>query len=292
MSDKKTDTKKKEPRPLPKPWLPRLKAYIVAFLLAIAFGIAKGGFENALPFQSLAEALIVTNTNGNVYKGTMNQNTFTNWKGKNVMKAKVYGIRNPNSDAQVTVRNNFATLIQAWDALTGAQKALWQQFADENITQPNPESGVRAIIRRSTSKMTAENAYVSVNSRLLQVGGTRIDVPPAHPSSIRPIPSITLAWGPVGTLTITWTKDPLSTATDVARIWAVSSTKGIVHRQLLGIAFVSAETAAFTTFKSGNGTPANFSSVVGTKMFIQADVIDQATGNMSAPTATEHTTVA
>jgi hypothetical protein len=72
--------------------------------------------------------------------------TFSKWKGRNYVRERVIP-SNPKTGAQVGRRAMFKFLSQAWDALTAAQKATWQDLADELVASPF-------------------NAYLSFNMRM------------------------------------------------------------------------------------------------------------------------------
>lgn len=58
--------------------------------------------------------------------------TFSKWKGRNYARQRVIP-SNPQSGPQVSVRAMMKALSQAWDGLTGGNKATWQDRADQTI---------------------------------------------------------------------------------------------------------------------------------------------------------------
>lgn len=58
--------------------------------------------------------------------------TFSKWKGRNYLRSRVIP-SNPQSGAQTGRRGMFAFLSQAWNALSVADKATWQDHADELV---------------------------------------------------------------------------------------------------------------------------------------------------------------
>lgn len=61
--------------------------------------------------------------------------TYTKWKGRNVVRERVIPA-NPKSGAQVGRRAMFAFLTQNWAGLTAAEKASWQDLADQLVASP------------------------------------------------------------------------------------------------------------------------------------------------------------
>lgn len=80
---------------------------------------------------------------------------------------------NPNSAAQVAVRNSFADTSQAWDALTGSQRLAWTNYA---ALHPRTDSLGQSIT------LSGSQAFVGINSLLLLLGLAIVLVPPAEPA--------------------------------------------------------------------------------------------------------------
>ena len=57
---------------------------------------------------------------------------FSKWKGRNYVRELVIPV-NPRSGGQVGVRSMFKFLAQIWDGLTDANKATWEDRADDMI---------------------------------------------------------------------------------------------------------------------------------------------------------------
>lgn len=60
---------------------------------------------------------------------------FSKWKGRNYVRQHVIP-SNPKSGGQVGVRAMFKFLAQIWDGLTTAEKATWEDRADDMIVSP------------------------------------------------------------------------------------------------------------------------------------------------------------
>lgn len=78
--------------------------------------------------------------------------TFSNWKGRNYVRERVIPT-NPRSGGQVGARAMFKYLTQNWAALTTANKATWQDAADQLIV-----STFNAYIRENQRRYATFNA--------------------------------------------------------------------------------------------------------------------------------------
>lgn len=236
-------------------------------------------------------ALKYSNTSGDTYKGTLDQRTYTLWKGIKVVKAKVSHMTNPQSTRQNLVRGYVEQFAKAWDALSAADKAQWEQLAGI-VPQPNPEAGIRAIIRRPTTAMSGINAFIGYNVRAAVLGNaTQIDRPAVH-NPVMANTGYAISWSPAGTLKVDWTDANAGTATCYVNVWATFTNKGLAHRQLLGSALSSAETVNITTCEGALGVSQTLADLAGARMYIQCEAVDQATGNFSVPSNTFETVAA
>lgn len=60
---------------------------------------------------------------------------YSKWKGRNYIRQHVIP-RNPRSGGQVGVRAMFKFLAQIWDGLSDANKATWEDRADDLVASP------------------------------------------------------------------------------------------------------------------------------------------------------------
>ena len=232
-----------------------------------------------------------TNTSGDTYKGTLDQRTYTMWNGIKVVKAKVSHMTNPQSPLQEEIRSYVEVLSQRWKTLDVAKQTLWALLG-RHIPQPNPESGVRAIIRRPTTIITGLNAYVEYNIKARVAGASSfIDTP----TGVAPIinSGFVITWSPIGTMHIEWTNANGSLATANVAVWVYFlQGKTVGHRQLLSVALSSAEEMDVTDYRAAMGIPALFSNVIGKQMYVQYEVINSLNGYTSIPSNTLRTTIA
>lgn len=102
-------------------------------------------------------------------RGSIGDNTFSHNRGGDYVRRRV-SPTNPNSTRQQAMRTILSTLAGLWSStLTPAQRAQWNTWA-ENQSKEGPLG--------NSINLTGINAYVWLNSHLLDAGDTRIDAPP------------------------------------------------------------------------------------------------------------------
>lgn len=70
---------------------------------------------------------------------------YSSWKGLSVVKTWTSPY-NPKSPGQTAQRNLFANAIAGWHAISGAQQAAWNAYANTVSTNLNPVSGFNCFI--------------------------------------------------------------------------------------------------------------------------------------------------
>lgn len=111
------------------------------------------------------KSALVTAASGSVGGLTASHN-----RGGQYFRSRVVPV-NPASSFQQAVRNFMAQLVTQWTSvLTALQRAGWETYADN--TEVSDALGEKR-------KLTGLNWYVACNVPRLQVGGTRVDAPPA-----------------------------------------------------------------------------------------------------------------
>jgi hypothetical protein len=118
---------------------------------------------------------------------------YNTWRGMNIVK-RLTSPAQPRTERQLLVRSYIQLLSQAWQALTSAQRADWQIWADAN--QPNDPQFGRPI------PWTGYNAYVGLNCRMIDMGYAVSVVPPATTAPTAPT-SLIAAFA-AGDITVTW----------------------------------------------------------------------------------------
>jgi len=136
----------------------------------------------------------------------------------------------------LNAKSYLAGASAAWKALTAAQQAAWVTWAQTN---PIVDSfGEKQVL-------TGHAAYVQLNRRILQDGGTQIDVPPvgAGPVSLITL-TATFDIG-LGTFALAFTPTPIGATNKLWIKAAVVNSLGITYvRNLLKLVKISAANVA------------------------------------------------
>jgi hypothetical protein len=217
---------------------------------------------------------------------------FTRWKGVQVVRQAALLVRNPNSRAQALARNNLTMISKYWMSLTDVQQAMWEAAAEKLNKRENPEQGIRALIRVSNSRWSGFNAFVMANALARSVGQkAMIPEPQLH----RPMPEQPGALlgaftnGGAGlppALVVGWAGGENDNPDYYVRVWLYSE-QGYFHKQMVAVAPKSAGLVIITTVKAGNGAEYSIGDFESSRVLIQIDVVDQASGWASSPSFTE-----
>ncbi len=100
--------------------------------------------------------------------GSVGGTTFSRNRGGAYMRRRAIPV-DPNTSFQQNARARLATLSQNWQDLTAANRQAWLEWARQN---PN----VNALGNQFT--MSGQQAYISLNARLLLASASIISVPP------------------------------------------------------------------------------------------------------------------
>lgn len=133
-------------------------------------------------------------------RGKVSSWIYNTWRGLNTVKSFAVPT-NPQSTRQLLTRGYLTTLSRAWAGLTAGQRADWATWAAENpVTDWTGNSYA----------MTGLNAYLKLNSVVLDMGASAVATPPAAagPGAIVAFAASDAS----GTTVVTWTS-PGGTAT-------------------------------------------------------------------------------
>jgi hypothetical protein len=181
---------------------------------------------------------------------------------------------NPQSTAQLAVRNRLGSLSQDWRGLTDVQRAAWNGVVS---------SFAKTDVFGDLKNPTGFNLYQRLNNNLITVGETAIDVPPV-PGAVDEVglTSITAAAG-AGTIAVVLTA--AVPATSAVKVFATAP-------QSPGVSFVKSEYRLITVLAPSASTPvalgtayqAKFGSwAADQKLFFRFVFVDIATGIESLP---------
>lgn len=177
---------------------------------------------------------------------------------------------NPNSDAQQAIRGLFATVSQAWAALTGPQRAAWENWADQNLITDVLGDQIR---------MSGHQAHQKLNTRLAFIGSTVITVPPIEPAPTG-LTSITQSGDiGIGTFDLAFGASPLGTDDKLWQRAAIINSAGVTYHTN-ALRFIGVSAAAETTpFDNLAQVTAKFGTpIVDQTLHMQVSVIDTLTG--------------
>jgi hypothetical protein len=182
---------------------------------------------------------------------------------------------NPNTLFQQGARNLLTQFSQAWRGLTQEQRNAWnaavQDFASTDIF---------GDLRNPTGK----NLYTRLNTNLINIGATAIDVPPL-PSAV---PAVTNTGFEIDITTPTYQIEYSGgDASVTVQVWG---TPGLSP----GISFVKSEYRLIGTFAGNAVSPYDFESnytdrfgapAAGTKVFIKLVSVNNTTGQAGTGSA-------
>jgi hypothetical protein len=124
------------------------------------------------------------------------------WRGRNGMLRRAYVVpRNPQSDAQLNVRNILAAQAGAWRGLTDAQRHAWSAEAALQKT--------KATLGQS-GPLTGLQLFTKINTTLAFFGQPVVDTPPQPPAfpDLAPQNLVITNTGGVVALKLTCPTDP------------------------------------------------------------------------------------
>lgn len=181
---------------------------------------------------------------------------------------------NPQTTAQLAVRNRLGVRSQAWRGLTDAQRAAWNAAVS---------AFARTDIFGDLKNPTGFNLYQRLNNNIVTVGGTAIAAPPI-PAAVSVV-SITSISPAAGTGLIPMVMSGGVPAGTAVKVFATAP-------QSPGVSFVKSEYRLITTLAAATATPvalgASYSTkfgswLAGQKLFFKIVFVNTATGQESLP---------
>lgn len=123
----------------------------------------------------------------NEARGKMNGLVFNTWRGISTVKT-FKSPTQPQSAAQLVMRNLMSTFSRKWQALTAAQRTAWNNWAAAHLKTDWTGNPVR---------ITGANAYSGLNINFVRAGGaaTGFDEPPAVVAPVAPDFTVSLLGG-------------------------------------------------------------------------------------------------
>lgn len=131
--------------------------------------------------------------------GSIRGNTYSHNKGGAYVRGRTIPT-NPTSVKQSAARAILATLSSQWSTITAGQRADWELWA-----------GVNPVVNRlgQAFQRTGQQAFVGLNARLLQAGGTAVLTCPATTAPGDLLTLVVTATAPTG-ISAAFTTTPLA----------------------------------------------------------------------------------
>jgi hypothetical protein len=190
-------------------------------------------------------------------------------RGGAYLRTKVTPV-NPSSASQVSVRNRFTSLSQAWKALTAAQRASWNAAVADYA---------RTDVFGDIKNPSGFNLFQRLNNNLLNVGESQISAPPV-PGAVHAFTSLVAAMAK-GADTATLTFAAAIPATDKVKVFAtpgMSAGKSFVKSEYRQIAVLdNADVSPYNVKADYN---AKFGAIpdAGLKVFFRLIPVNVTTG--------------
>ena len=215
--------------------------------------------------------------------GSLGNTTFSHNRGGAYMRVRAIPTKVVNAYT-VGIRDIMASASRAWGALTAAQQAAWNTWAQSNpITDALGQKQV----------LFGNAAYIKLNARLMHAGDTPIDVPPIT-SAPAPLTTFSAAVG-VGAASaiLTFTPTPLAANEKLWVQLAVFDNPGQNYFQnLLKLVHVSAA-AVVTGADIIVPWLLRFGTLIeGQRFVLKASIFEDDTGLISGPVLYRGTVVA
>lgn len=181
---------------------------------------------------------------------------------------------NPQSTAQLNVRNRLGTRSQAWRGLTDTQRSAWNAAVS---------SFAKTDIFGDLKNPTGFNLYQALNNNLVTVGTAAISVPPI-PAAVSTV-TVTSISPAAGTGLIPMVLSGNVPAGTAVKVFATAP-------QSPGVSFVKSEYRLITTLPAATATPvalgASYSTKFGSwssgqKLFFKLVFVSTTTGQQSLP---------
>lgn len=224
----------------------------------------------------------------NDIRGSVGNYTYSIWKaGVQVLRSKASVISNPESAQQAKFRCNMAVMAAAWSALTVAQQAEWQDFADTKPGFGNGDGGIRNLIKGNGGVMSGWNAFVLSNQWLKSCALAQVTAAPLGVASPGAPTNVAAAWS-VNKIHVTWTDPAGIIAGDKIRVW-ITSRNGLIHKQICRIVADAVAQEDIVSFEGAGGVTVDTVDYPG-DYIIQLDCVTQ-TGVKSGPSAAVDVTV-
>lgn len=212
-------------------------------------------------------------------RGKLNGSVFTKGRSGATLRVKVSGT-NPQTPAQLEVRNRLSFFSQLWRTLGAAGVNAWNGAVDQ---------WKRTNVFGNSVTPTGKNLYTRLNANIQSVGGSAITAPPL-PLGAQQVVAGALVMTNGGAKTIAYTG---TTVLSTVQVWATAP-------QSPGVRFLKNKYALIGTFLGNASSPVDISTMyedkfgeppVGTYIGVKLVAIRLTTGENSLPSEATTTAV-
>jgi len=192
----------------------------------------------------------------NDIRGSIGAHVYSTWKGTHYIREKASSIENPNSAAQVLVRNRLAFLSQRWTSgLSAASRAAWAALAQRwgSASKENTSKGYKDLMPDLGRNMSGYNAYIAAGVANARIGKAAADNPPVGADIPKPPTGLTITpdGPPITQLALAWTDDPDMGPNDIVGVWL--EVVGLAHKQYNAGLGIGVQLLNLTQVRGDNG---------------------------------------
>ncbi len=210
--------------------------------------------------------------------GSIGGTVFSRNRGGAYTRNRAIPVTSTTSQA-LAAKARFATESQFWQTLTDGERGAWDSYSLQR-----PITDTLGFPRHLTGHQT----FIAINTRRALIGDARLTAPPIVSAPTGLLTAVQDGDEGLGDVDLTFTGSPLGATEHLYMYAAITNSAGINYVQNL-LKFIGVSAAAETSpydneaqIETRLGT-----LVVGTKLFVQVHVYDNATGLISLPLRSE-----
>jgi len=207
-------------------------------------------------------------------RGKLGGHVFTKGRAGGVLRTKVTPV-NPQSTAQLGVRNRFSTYSQGWKSLTAAQRAAWNAAV----------SGFQGTnIFGDIVSPSGFNLYQKLNNNLTTCSQSAITTPPT-PAAVGEVvtSSLTASEGTEALSLVLAAAVPVNTSVKVFATPQMSAGRSYVKSDYRLISVLAAEATTPVNLLAAYNTKFGTIDQVGAKIFVKTVAVNNTTGQEGTP---------
>lgn len=206
--------------------------------------------------------------------GKLGNVDYMRWKNKNVVRQSPASVLNPNSDAQVVMRDALGQASIDWfKVLVQAQRDAWEAFAKSRNYYQKVPSGIRRLPQGSEQKYPGKDAFVQTYCLCVSAGVVPPWDPPFSKSPRGIITDLQAAWDDfLEFFEVTWTSPADATYDDKLRLW-IDSEQEFFHKQIVALIEPPFASVPVGYVNGALGNPIAISTYRDSWVLFQADIV-------------------